>query len=87
LQTGRQASPQPARNKSPGAYAIANLPAAPIFSGNRQIFFEAATEVSDIEKIACIMQKMFLIQATMFLSNEKIILNMGTIFPIMEKII
>jgi hypothetical protein len=60
---------------------------APIFSGNRQIFFEAATEVSDIEKIACIMQKMFFIQATMFLSNEKIILNMGTIFPIMEKII
>ena len=33
------------------------------------------------------MQKMFFIQATMFLSNEKIILNMGTIFPIMEKII
>jgi hypothetical protein len=60
---------------------------APIFSGDRQIFFEAATEVSDIEKIACIMQKMFFIQATMFLSNEKIILNMGTIFPIMEKII
>ena len=33
------------------------------------------------------MQKMFFIQATMFLSNEKIILNMGTIFPIMENII
>jgi hypothetical protein len=60
---------------------------APIFSGNRQIFFEAATEVSDIEKIACIMQKMFFIQATMFLSNKKIILNMGTIFPTMEKMI
>jgi hypothetical protein len=61
--------------------------AAPIFSIDRKIFFQAATEVSDIEKIACIMQKMFFIQATMFLSNEKIILNMGTIFPIVEKII
>ena len=58
-----------------------------IFSSGQKIFFEAATKVSDIEKIACIMQKMFFIQATMFLSNEKIILNMGTIFPIMEKII
>jgi hypothetical protein len=64
------------------------------YRANRQIFFEAATEVSDIEKIACIMQKMFFIQATMifipatmFFSNEKIILNMGTIFSIMEKII
>jgi hypothetical protein len=57
------------------------------YRANRQIFFEAAIEVSDIEKIACIMQKMFFIQATMFFSNEKIILNMGTIFSIMEKII
>ena len=59
----------------------------PSFSGNQPIFFEAATEVSDIEKIACIMRKMFFIQATMFFSNEKIILNMETIFLIMEKII
>jgi hypothetical protein len=60
---------------------------APIFSGDHQIFFATMTKVSDIEKIACIMQKMFFIQATMFFSNEKIILNMGTIFPIMEIII
>jgi hypothetical protein len=38
--------------------------AAPIFSGNRPIFFEAATEALDIEKIACMIRKMFFIPGT-----------------------
>jgi hypothetical protein len=66
---------------------VSPISSNPIFSGNRPIFFEAATEVPDIEKIACNRQKMFFIPATMFLSNKKIILNMETICPVMEKII
>jgi hypothetical protein len=36
------------------------------------IFFEAATIVSDVMKIVCVTQKMFLIPETIVFANEKI---------------